>query len=462
MMPAMSDLPASAAGSTPVTVPPDDGAHLVEVDRATLERMLFDPDVTVVDALPREAYLAAHIPGTYSLPLAEIPARALVELPDRARTIVVYCASITCPADRKAARLLTALGYTDVRAYTPGLAGWIEAGGAVETGPGHPLPGAASTTTHDVEVAPVSLRAIPVAGSATGTASAPRPPFAARPPAPGRRAARLDPWTEKLDAIVALPARSLILLWLGIILAFGFVYWIPTLFGGVSLSAAGVPVGPTLEGLFASLYFSFVTGLSVGYGDVVPVGIMRVPAVIEGAADLLLFGFVISKFMSRRQDQLLEQLHHTAFEERLGRVRTNLHLVLSEFEGIAEDARAAQGAAPGTRVLVRAESAALIFAGELRTIHELLYQPTETLEENALEGILASLAANLEALRDMLQCLPQASLRSPVLGHHVRSATTLAEEICGDCVPHAFTDSMRVWMDRVRTLARELPATTTA
>jgi rhodanese-related sulfurtransferase len=453
MIPAMTDaLPTTA--DTP----------LVEVDRKALERLLFDPDVTVVDALPREAYRAGHIPGTYSLPVAEIPAHALLEMPDRARTIVVYCASITCHADQSAVRILRALGYTDVRAYPPGLAGWIEGGGAVESGPGHPIPGGVAAT-QAAQVPPVADTHV-VAPASLRPLDAVRPPvappaFAARS-APARatvrsRAARPDRWSERFDAIVSLPARGLLALWLGIIIAFGILYWLPTLFGGVSLVAGGQPVGASLGGLWTSLYFSFVTGLSVGYGDVVPVGVMRIPAIAEGAADLLLFGFVVSKFMSRRQDQLLEELHHTAFEERLGRVRTNLHLVLSEFDAIGDDARDDKGAAHAARTLVRVESAALIFAGELRTIHELLYQPTEALEESALSGILASLAANLEALRDLLAELPAASLRSSVLLEHLRSTTTLAEEICGDCVPFAFTDDMRVWLDRVRVLARELP-----
>ncbi len=446
MIPAMSD---------PAAVPAD--APLVEVDKPALERLLFDPDVVVINALPMAAFEAGHIPGTHSLPVADIEERAPHELPDRARPIVVYCASSTCGADRRAIAALRALGYTNLRAYTPGFAGWVESGGAVELGRGTPIPpahGHATEPVADVHVTPITLR--PIGAGSTG--------------APGRRAAsglpgaghRADRWSDALDRVVGLPAQALIGLWLGIILAFGLLYWVPAVFGRVTLTAAGEPVPGTLHGLWTALYFSFVTGLSVGYGDVVPVGLARVPAIFEGAADLLLFGFVVSKFVSRRQDQLLEQLHHTAFEERLGRVRTNLHLVLSEFDAIAEDARQAPDPAVAGRVLVRAESAALVFAGELRTIHELLYQPAETLEEGVLEGILASLAANLEALRELLASLPAWGLQSPVLRHHVRRTTELAEEICGDCVPRAVTSGMRVWMDRVRSLARDLPGTALA
>lgn len=49
----------------------------------------------------------------------------------------------------------------------------------------------------------------------------------------------------------------------------------------------------------------------------------------------MLFGSVISKLVSRRQEELTEETHRIAFEQRLGRVRTSLHLVLSEFQTLA-------------------------------------------------------------------------------------------------------------------------------
>lgn len=49
----------------------------------------------VVDVLPREAYISAHIPGAISLPLAEVSSRAREVIPDRDAEIVVYCASAT-------------------------------------------------------------------------------------------------------------------------------------------------------------------------------------------------------------------------------------------------------------------------------------------------------------------------------------------------------------------------------
>jgi rhodanese-related sulfurtransferase len=416
-----------AAGASPAEVP----AHVPEVSHAELVAILRERRVPVLNVLAREAYAAGHIPGTTSLPVADIAERAPVLFPDRAQPLVVYCASASCSADRRGWAELTRLGYRDVRAYAPGFAGWVDAGGAVERG-------------EPVVVRPIS----------PGT---PRPPHAARP-----RTARTPRIRDELltvfDRIIDLPANALLGLWLVIIVGFGLVYWLPTLGGAVTLLNAGEPVRGTLDGLATAGYFSFVTGLSVGYGDVVPVGWMRLPAILEGAADLLLFGFVISKFMTARQDALLEELHRTAFEERLGRVRTNLHFVLSEFEAIGDACREAQLPAP--RVLARLESAVLIFAGELRTIHDLLYQPEHRPEESMLEGLLASLAANLESLRDVLLCLPGERADMPVLVTQLAATTRLSEEICGECVPHEFAPSLRIWMDRIRDRARGLALAT--
>ena len=39
-----------------------------------------------------------------------------------------------------------------------------------------------------------------------------------------------------------------------------------------------------------ALYFSFVTATSVGYGDVVPMGVIRIVAIAEAITGLLIFG----------------------------------------------------------------------------------------------------------------------------------------------------------------------------
>ena len=66
-----------------------------QITRDELVARLRDPSLTVVNVLPKEAWKAKRIPGSLSLPLADIPARAAAVLPDPGADIAVYCASPT-------------------------------------------------------------------------------------------------------------------------------------------------------------------------------------------------------------------------------------------------------------------------------------------------------------------------------------------------------------------------------
>lgn len=71
-------------------------AHSVpEISREELRRRLDDRTLTIVNVLAREAWLQERIPGSLSLPVAEIPARAEAMLRDKEAEIAVHCASPT-------------------------------------------------------------------------------------------------------------------------------------------------------------------------------------------------------------------------------------------------------------------------------------------------------------------------------------------------------------------------------
>lgn len=71
-------------------------AHSVpQISRDEMVARLHDPSLTIVNVLAREAWKAQRIPGSLSLPVAEIPSRAASVLPDKNADIAVYCASPT-------------------------------------------------------------------------------------------------------------------------------------------------------------------------------------------------------------------------------------------------------------------------------------------------------------------------------------------------------------------------------
>jgi len=128
-------------------------------------------------------------------------------------------------------------------------------------------------------------------------------------------------------------------------------------------------------------------------------------------------------------------------------VRTNLHLVLTELQNVArfyeEHGEGASGSCPDREHGGRLRR-------ELRTVHDLLFRPQESPEEEVLEAILASLAAALRELADLLARLPDPE-RSQVLRSNLRACAS-SRRICGECVP-APTRPAQVWMDKIRDLA---------
>jgi rhodanese-related sulfurtransferase len=60
-----------------------------------LRRRYQDPELVVVNVLPGAAWETARIPGSISLPLADIGKRAAQVLPRRDQEIVVYCGGPT-------------------------------------------------------------------------------------------------------------------------------------------------------------------------------------------------------------------------------------------------------------------------------------------------------------------------------------------------------------------------------
>jgi hypothetical protein len=302
--------------------------------------------------------------------------------------------------------------------------------------------------------------------SVAGTASEPEPAadipagpsLAASPTGDlGRGPARLSRMrrfdNSLLDLVERRSALQLSLIYIGTILLSGFAYWLGALVGEHGLVEAGRPVGADLKGFVSAVYFSFVTATSIGYGDIVPVGFARVIAVAEGVAALLVFGAVVAKFVSHRQEELVSEIHRVTFEERLDRVETNLHMVISEILSINAMCEAQ---APLNRIATRLESAALLFLGELRTTRDLLYQPRLAVEEGVLAAILATLASALSVLADLLACVPPEFSRSEPLTIVLDRLSGLAQEICGECVPHTYTPRLVFWMDHIQATARRI------
>ena len=312
--------------------------------------------------------------------------------------------------------LLDELGYTRVTHFPGGVQAWKDAGLRVEHG--MPAP----------------------------------PPLVALSPIP-RRPVRIrrDRWVAFVDLFERRTTADLVWLWLGTIGACALFYWLLARVGIGALLEGGAPIATGMRGFASALYFSFGIATSAALGDIVPTGALRTLASIEAVAGVVLFGALVSKILSRRQEEVLNEIHLIAFEDRLERVQSDLHLALIELQNITQLCRTP--GVPEEQIRARVDSASGICLAELRTIHALLYRPQDAPGEAMLEGILASLAGVMQELRDLVACL---SARSPYLTRNIDSLTRLAEEICADCVPRRYASNLGEWMNRIQSVAREL------
>jgi rhodanese-related sulfurtransferase len=405
-----------------------------EISREELRQRLSDPALTIADVLPASSYVEWHIPGAVSLPLEQVASRARELLPNRGAEIVVYCGNSQCERSVHALEQLDELGYSNIRVYRGGLADWMDSGEATES--------VGEATSKPDSAAPM-LEGPPLTISPSGEV--------------GRVPARLSQMRRFDRSILSLihrrSALQLFLVWIGMILLSGVGYWLVALLTKDGLVEAGTPIGTDLQGFGNALYFSFVTATSIGYGDILPVGIARVVAVAEAISALLIFGAVVAKFVSHRQDELVSEIHRITFEERLDRVQTNLHMVISDMLAITAMCEAQK---PPNRIATRLESAVRIFNGEVRAIHDLLYQRQLVVEERVLAAILANLYSALNVLSELLQSLPPTFVRSQLLTIVLDELTRLAGEICGACVPHEYTPRLVFWMDRIQATAQRI------
>lgn len=104
---------------------------LEPVDNEELVRRVRAGEVTVIDVRPREEYVAGHIPGAISVPLADLPKRLrdLRKRPD----IVAYCRGPYCVMSLDAVDLLRRKGFRAQR-LEHGVVEWRAQGWRLDTG----------------------------------------------------------------------------------------------------------------------------------------------------------------------------------------------------------------------------------------------------------------------------------------------------------------------------------------
>mgnify|MGYP001051888280 CR=1 FL=1 len=106
-------------------------AEFEEISMEELQAKIANNEVTVVDVNGTESYNQGHIPGAIDyIAVKEDFASKLPE--DKDALIVAYCGNERCGAYAQAAQAAKELGYTNVKHFKPGIAGWKANGGKLE------------------------------------------------------------------------------------------------------------------------------------------------------------------------------------------------------------------------------------------------------------------------------------------------------------------------------------------
>jgi rhodanese-related sulfurtransferase len=120
-----ADAQAPAKETTPCTAADCkvDACKAPAIAKADLEKAIADKAVTLIDCNGSDSFAKGRLPGAIDLEASKADLAA--KLPkDKAALVVVYCGGVKCGAWKSGCAAVSALGYTNVKHFPEGLAGW--------------------------------------------------------------------------------------------------------------------------------------------------------------------------------------------------------------------------------------------------------------------------------------------------------------------------------------------------
>jgi len=106
-------------------------AEYAEISHDELKSAIKEKKVVLLDVNGTDSYKEGHIPGAIDFTQAKAELKA--KLPaDKSALVVAYCGNENCGAYAAGAKAAQELGYTNVKHYKPGIAGWKAKGEKTE------------------------------------------------------------------------------------------------------------------------------------------------------------------------------------------------------------------------------------------------------------------------------------------------------------------------------------------
>jgi len=127
----------------------------------------------------------------------------------------------------------------------------------------------------------------------------------------------------------------IVVLYFTLIFVFGTLFFLLSYTEGNGLYVSETVISHDFGGYLNALYFSFVTSTSLGYGDIHPLGVSRFFSIMEVFISLLIFGVLVSKIISVKQEKILEEIYEISFQSRVTRVISGLYNFRAEIDRLA-------------------------------------------------------------------------------------------------------------------------------
>ncbi|MBW3637652.1 MAG: rhodanese-like domain-containing protein [Armatimonadetes bacterium] len=110
---------------------PARSAEVPSISHTDLVKAIKTKKVVVLDVNGSESYKAGRIPG--ALNYEAVGSNLKAKLPANKKALIVaYCGNEYCGAYKRAAVAAMKLGYTNVKHYSPGIAGWKKSGAKID------------------------------------------------------------------------------------------------------------------------------------------------------------------------------------------------------------------------------------------------------------------------------------------------------------------------------------------
>jgi hypothetical protein len=133
----------------------------------------------------------------------------------------------------------------------------------------------------------------------------------------------------------SLSIKQIIGIWALGIIVFGLLYFSLS-FTASHLSYNGESLTANANGFANSIYFSFITAMTIGYNDIVPIGFSKLLVILEAIFSAALFALLIAKIASI---EIKHQVEELSFEESTNSAVSELYIFRSDIRNISEGAK---------------------------------------------------------------------------------------------------------------------------